>query len=298
MSYPRIEDARPALTHVTGGIAYYQPGDVLPRRTLRDFEFVWIIAGDIVWHCDGKEHQVGPDSVILCRPGMSDSFTWDTRSRTRHAFFHFNLQHLTADWPAPETWPIIAAMPADDPVRPMFRHILSRWCHRDDRSVQTPPPAIARLVLAMIDCYLSLGEVGRRTASRQLPEPVQRVIDAVFAKLMRGRHEPMTLDQLAKVAKVSPGHLTRLFRQSLGVTPVKAVQYMRLQQAMTLLERSHLNVSQVADRCGFATPYHFSRVFTEAYNIPPSRIRARLADGQPRPPSPLPVDAPLPFFNS
>jgi transcriptional regulator GlxA family with amidase domain len=58
------------------------------------------------------------------------------------------------------------------------------------------------------------------------------------------------------------------------------VQERRVQRAAELLARTTLSIDEIAERCGFANRYHFSRVFAQRMAAPPGRYRAHHA---PRP---------------
>ena len=51
--------------------------------------------------------------------------------------------------------------------------------------------------------------------------------------------------------------------------------------------RSNLKVQAIAEQCGFACPFHFSRVFKRAYGASPRELRKRLQAGEGRPITPL-----------
>jgi AraC family transcriptional regulator len=70
-----------------------------------------------------------------------------------------------------------------------------------------------------------------------------------------------------------------------GTGPVAAFELVRLARAATLLARSNLSVAAVAEACGFANPYHFSRRFRGTYGQPPGRYRR--AATRPEPTEPL-----------
>jgi len=56
-------------------VATYPAGATFGPRILRDYEFVWVLAGEVIWHGDGHDHPVPPGTLILGRPGMPDGFT-------------------------------------------------------------------------------------------------------------------------------------------------------------------------------------------------------------------------------
>ena len=60
-----------------------------------------------------------------------------------------------------------------------------------------------------------------------------------------------------------------------GMTPAQYINDYRLTLADRLLREGELNVSEVADRTGFATPSYFSKCYKSRYGIAPKDVRAR-----------------------
>jgi len=50
---------------------------------------------------------------------------------------------------------------------------------------------------------------------------------------------------------------------------------LRLARARELLDRSRLNVAEVARASGFCDPFHFSRVFKREFGVSPRNYRAK-----------------------
>ena len=106
-------------------------------------------------------------------------------------------------------------------------------------------------------------------AERQL-RPVLRYIDAHL-------EEPLENARLAALAHASESHFIRLFRKVVGCTPARHVQERRVRHAAELLARTSLTIDEIAERCGFANRFHFSRVFLQRMAAPPGRYRAMQA---------------------
>jgi AraC family transcriptional regulator len=85
------------------------------------------------------------------------------------------------------------------------------------------------------------------------------------------------LGHLAKIASLSPDHLIRAFKQSVGTTPHRYLMRVRLNRALSLLQTDHeVLISDVAKRCGFISESHFSTSFKTAFGMRPSAVvRAR-----------------------
>ncbi len=87
------------------------------------------------------------------------------------------------------------------------------------------------------------------------------------------RRSRSTLVDLAAAAHVTPSHLVRLSREHLGVTPVALLWETRVRRGLDLLKNTGLTVAEVADQCGFASPFHFSRRVKQATGKPPRELR-------------------------
>ncbi|HKI06278.1 MAG TPA: GlxA family transcriptional regulator [Thermoanaerobaculia bacterium] len=85
--------------------------------------------------------------------------------------------------------------------------------------------------------------------------------------------ERATLDDLARVAALSPRHLTRVFRQATGVSIQEFRTRLRLERAGALLRDPSLTVEAVAARCGFESARQLRRVWKEAFGSSPSAAR-------------------------
>ncbi len=81
--------------------------------------------------------------------------------------------------------------------------------------------------------------------------------------------EKATLEQLGRIAHMSPRHLTRVFRQATGINVGQFVTRLRLELARNLLNDPGLTVEAVAARCGFETPRQLRRVWKEAFGTTP-----------------------------
>src|SRR4029450_1852982 len=130
------------------GVAVYPPGATFGPRRLEDFEFVWLLQGTAEWLYDLGSIALGPNSLLLGRPGITDSFVWDRTRPTRHAYLHFRLDGCLAWLPDSARWPLVQTLPDDDPLRPLLRYVLSLGGHRSSTHQQTTQ-GVLRLLLAL-----------------------------------------------------------------------------------------------------------------------------------------------------
>ena len=81
---------------------------------------------------------------------------------------------------------------------------------------------------------------------------------------------------MAKRADVSTRHLTRLFRQELGITPNRFVERSRVEAAQRLLVIG-VSVTVAAQRSGFGSDETLRRTFLRRLGITPAAYGARFA---------------------
>jgi AraC family transcriptional regulator len=85
--------------------------------------------------------------------------------------------------------------------------------------------------------------------------------------------EPISLAELARACKLSPGHFARAFRQTTGQPPHRWLMEQRIEKAKQLLVDSTLSLAQIAQTCGFADQSHFTRVFAQLAQSSPGQWR-------------------------
>jgi len=277
------------LGYMYGGVVVYQAGESLALRKLTDYELVLIIEGKVSYISDDRVYAVPPGGIILGRPGFREQYRWDPRQRTRHAYFHFSIDQIPSDWPAPEKWP--RTRPDPNPVIvALFRHVMQHINEHPRWPAETPKRGDCRVVEALMDAFLERHGVDEARVDEKRPEPVGRALKRMREIIDEDPGHAVNLTDLAKASNVTEKHLCRLFTHTMGHSPMQTYGLLRLQLAMALLARSNLNIKEIAERCGYDNPLYFSRVFAKTYGAAPSHIRESLLRGKPPPPNPLPTD--------
>jgi AraC-like DNA-binding protein len=85
----------------------------------------------------------------------------------------------------------------------------------------------------------------------------------------------LSVTDIAHAMNLSQRHLSRIFSAS-DTTVAQVIQQQRLEHARMLLtspETSHMTAAEVAERSGFASASHFSRVFRNHFGMSPTEAR-------------------------
>lgn len=94
----------------------------------------------------------------------------------------------------------------------------------------------------------------------------------------------MTFDELARVTRCTPRHLSRVFFEQMGMSFSDKRAEIRLARACELLATSKSKVVEVAFESGYKSLSLFNQMFTRRFGISPGKWRQRhRTDGESRP---------------
>ena len=86
--------------------------------------------------------------------------------------------------------------------------------------------------------------------------------------------EPIEVAALAGLAGRSPFHFTRVFTQSVGMSPHRYVVRLRLQRATELMLERRSGLAEIAASTGFADQSHLSRWVRRVHGVSPTELAA------------------------
>ncbi|WP_343699563.1 AraC family transcriptional regulator [Caulobacter sp.] len=94
-----------------------------------------------------------------------------------------------------------------------------------------------------------------------------------------GEHldQPITVQHLAALARLSASHFSRRFKASFGLSPRAYVIRSRLKRAQSLMRQSRTPLCDIALDCGFCDQAHMSRLFHTVIGDTPARWRRQQA---------------------
>ena len=113
---------------------------------------------------------------------------------------------------------------------------------------------------------------GPALAAPAPPVPAPGLLMRINQLAQRGT-QPPSIKELARTLGISPSHLRARFHASCGVSIGRHLRRLRLEQACGMLRLGPQRVSEIAEQCGFASIYSFSRAFRTAYGVSPLAYR-------------------------
>ena len=101
------------------------------------------------------------------------------------------------------------------------------------------------------------------------PRQLSQVLDYIDTYL----HRNIKLADLAQLLDISSFHFSRLFKQSIGITPHQYLSQQRVERAKQLLKTTDRLIVDIALECGFTSHSHLSKQFRQLTNMTPKAYR-------------------------
>ncbi|MEU5640406.1 AraC family transcriptional regulator [Streptomyces milbemycinicus] len=160
------------------------------------------------------------------------------------------------------------------PMTPELVEAVTRWV----RLLETPDdirPLAARIESEILYRLLRspLGPVLRQWS---LTDSAASRVRAAAAWIFGHYTEPLSIDEIAAVAHMSPATLHRHFKAATGMSPLKFQKHLRLQEARRRLIAGNTTAAQAAEAVGYISATQFNREYRRAYGLPPGQDAARL----------------------
>ncbi|MFR5875086.1 MAG: helix-turn-helix domain-containing protein [Eubacterium sp.] len=98
-------------------------------------------------------------------------------------------------------------------------------------------------------------------------------LKAVLTYIRDNYESPITLEELAEIAGMSPRYFCRAFYTMTGKTPIAYLNYYRIECAGEFLKLTDKTVTEIAISCGFNDMSYFSKQFKRYKSLTPSQYR-------------------------
>ena len=156
----------------------------------------------------------------------------------------------------------ITVFGADHPVNPTLKRFMQEsYDEYSEKEICYKLPIranIYHMMTALLRYYCgSKNELDRMIYHNVLRlRPVINYIDEHY-------REKIYIEELSAMINVSPDYFTKMFKESIGKTPIDYINAMKVNAAMDLLCTTELPMTEIADSIGFCNPNYFHKIFKQ-----------------------------------
>lgn len=259
----------------------------MPARRLLDYLLLYIQEGECRIEADGTEYVCAGGEFCLIQPGSLLLLEGVTSTIT--PFAHLDLfynplreqsfptragqvdltEYKELMQPRLNDLEDVRVPVRFTPAQPVrFRDTMLRmiasWQRSDPLSRLEAQHDATELILTV------LREHGGQEKQAASAEPTLNWITSYFSFNLS---EPLSVEQMAGRAHLSPSRFSAVFKERFGVPPHKYLLQLRIQHAGELLKTTGLGLQDIAAYCGFADIHHFSKAFKRSTGLSPGAYR-------------------------
>jgi AraC-like DNA-binding protein len=137
-----------------------------------------------------------------------------------------------------------------------------------------PDPLVRRSSDHRLAAFLLDMAAGDEPAQRRSRSTYDLHVERAIEIFQHSVFEPKTLRDVCRELEITEEHLIRLFRKTLGITPMRYYRNLKMEAAVSMLVSTTLSVKEISWKLSFASPYHFSRRFKAFTGLSPTTYRA------------------------
>lgn len=233
-------------------------------RQLDEYQLIYITHGQgTFWSAETGELPIQPGSALLLFPGIRHKYSPDPETGWTEQWFGFkgDVASRIMDYYFTPEHPLfhIGLMPD---VTHLFEKIRG--------SSQKYSTGLRRLISITAHEILIRLQIATETNKADDNE-----IRQLCYHIEEHYSETIDFQKYSQSIGISYSTLRRRFKQYTGLAPNQYQLDAKIRNAKELLNNSDLSIQDIAQACGFESPYYFSRYFKSAMGLSPKQYRSR-----------------------
>jgi AraC-like DNA-binding protein len=249
-------------------------GQFIGEHTHDIWEFYYQVSGESVWRVRSEEWALQTGGLMVMPPGVPHRMAKRQEKDHHYYFVGVDVSQVTTRLKAlPDVFRGSTALRCDAMlgVAPAFAALV-----REVSLIKSARPLGLRISLDML-----VLEVGRAMESLRSGERPERAfawhpgVERAVGMIRQDPGRDWSVEALARLAGLSEGHLTELFKTHVGCAPHQFILQTRLERVRELVEESDLSLTQMAMELGFSSSQHLSSAFRKQFGRAPRTLRKR-----------------------
>jgi len=242
-------------------------------------EIMYVSNGEGIINIESEQHSIKTGDIVVYNSGVfhDEKSLGDEISILFFAVDNLQIPGLAEGCIVPiDACPVIEAGSYDDVLKSFLSVMIDELTQK-----KAHYKAISTNIATMF-CYyiLRLYEV-----KVENPRHVE-ICNEAMQYIEDNYQSDISLDSIASSVHLSKYHFVRIFKETLGISPMKCLLRIRLANAKDLLGRTELSIREIAMSVGYENALTFSRVFKNSEDISPTDYRNNVRDFM------MPIDVP------
>jgi len=154
-------------------------------------------------------------------------------------------------------------------VTELFKKLLSYHHHEDLSSLFM----IKSILFELLSLYISNATLSNKENYFKPVNQYNEKISDILYYIEKNLSRPLNNETLANVLHFHPNHFIRFFKASVGVSPMRYINKLRMEKAKKMLVTSYMSVTEIGEKVSYSNVFHFSKAFKQYMGYSPSEYR-------------------------
>ncbi|WP_454192335.1 AraC family transcriptional regulator [Paenibacillus sp. Marseille-Q7038] len=273
---PSVYEKASAAWPIRLGANQAKPGYHIGPRVTPYYYLMMVLDGEGTFIQNGEIYQLHPGDLFCLFPQVTHEYYTSEASNLRKIFVAFDGKQALS---LLERIGLSSARPyLRKSVREETVHVMEEWfqsCYNEQKDYSD----IERLIfLLRIFSTLTVPRSVTQDVFRE-PSWVQKGKEYLEIHYAGG----ITIKSVADYVGVERTHFTKTFRKTYGISPMKYMQQLRMNEAESLLIHTSYKLGEIAQSVGYPDLFSFSKAFKNYAGISPARYRQQVEQGSAEP---------------
>lgn len=241
------------------------------------FEFFIITSGNAIHNINGQKQQIGEGTLVFIRPDDVHGYEYDgerdcqfvnipyTKKAIQDAFEYIGKSFCSQRLLTPEMPPYVVLSPIEK------NNLIERF----NKIYMFPPEDKQRVRIQLRSILVEILTQYFPIDKNIDTQPMPLWLESLLTQMQKKENFTAGVERIYKLSGRSIGHINRVFKERMNITPTDYVNHIRLNYAKSLLMTTSYSVVDIAMEAGFNNLSHFYHIFKEHFNVTPSMFRKR-----------------------
>ena len=240
-----------------------------------DYQLLYVASGKAHFFFGGEEHIVSAGHMVLYLPKQEQHYEYYAKDKPEVYWVHFTggqVRNILKRFQIPINGNVFysgAPSVYQAPFKEMIHELQSCRVGYEE----------------LLEMYLrQLFMMIQRTRMEQKPTVntfIQEEMEHAMRYFQEHYNEQIVIEDYAQTRGMSVSWFLRNFRQTTNTSPMQYVLNLRINNAVSLLESTDYNVTEIGAIVGYDNPLYFSRIFKKQKGVSPSDYRKLIKESSP-----------------
>lgn len=225
-------------------------------------EIFYMTEGTGAFIVSGTEFSVSKNDILLIAPGENHTEISSTASPL--AYFVIGISGVSLTRTTLYTFPYFLTKDSEQELLFFFQQ-----CHKEQTNQFFNSQTISKQLISTLLLLLE------RKQKLKIAATDKKDIEKVKQYLDNHYGDTIDLDSLAQKFHISKFYLSHQFKKEYEVSPIKYLNFLRINEAKKLLLSSNYSITEIAQQVGFTSPSYLTQSFKKEVGLSPSEFKTK-----------------------